>query len=153
MPNSKPSRSYASLVYITAMISIGIETIYSFGWALQDIGVRTGLWWDDPAGEAFIATLTVWHETAFFTHVVLNFVAWWLLWRRFGAALPVYILAFACGKIDWIFLAFNTEFDTLLGGNAALEGYIVFLNQGLAIAALLYLQFEGSLHRKTQTKA
>ncbi len=134
-----------SNTYWAALALLMAETVYTLGWVVQDLGIRSGFWPEDPVGEQFIASTTVWHETAFFAHATMNAVALVLLISRRKWALHAFLVAFLLGRVDWIYLTSNQPFDYLLSGQASLVGFVTFALHGVLIGLLVLMVFNKQL--------
>lgn len=127
-----------------ALISLlAVQVAYAGFWAAHDISARLGLWADPVQAEAFILSLSLTQEILFFSHVILNVIALVLVLLRRGIALPVFILSFACDRIEWVIMGSNNLFSMMVDVDS--WALFSFTLQGAIIALLVFMRFEGRL--------
>lgn len=97
------------LMYWFCVLFVAVATFYGFFWAIPNIAVRLGVWPRDiyPSLYEIIPTLSFGQEAVFFSHVVLNAVALYMLLRHWRLCIPVFIISFILSRIDWILLGMN----------------------------------------------
>jgi len=133
----------SGLPYLALLSLVAIQVIYAGYWALHDISARLGLWADTDAARTFVSSLTVTQEVLFFSHVIMNGVVLFLVWKLRWWALPAFILSFVLDRAEWVIMAGNVVFSNMV----AVDAWTVFsfTLQGMIIALLVVLVFEGRL--------
>jgi hypothetical protein len=133
-------------MYKFAISLMVIQVLYALGWAAHDLAARLGLWRDAGLAAEFINSVSLTQEALFAGHVVLNIVALALLLRRSRLSLPVYAVSFALDRTDWILMTGNLVMPRLV--DLTLTTSLSFTLQGLLLALLVTLSFDGTLGRR-----
>ncbi|MBR9825946.1 MAG: hypothetical protein GYB36_09110 [Alphaproteobacteria bacterium] len=96
-------------LFWVCVLIIGMEMLYGFYWGLPNIAIRLGLLPDTILREhhELIPTLSWFQELLFFSHMILNVMAFAAILYRWVACIPLFALAFILDRIDWVILTMN----------------------------------------------
>lgn len=132
-------------VYIFAVVLMVTQVVYALAWAVQDVAARLRIWPAGPTDIVFVKSLPLIQEVLFFGHVATAVVALVLLLRRSWYALPVFFVSFALDRSEWVLMTGNPFIDQIVDNSVLTP--ITFTLQGVLLALLLLLAFDGSLKR------
>jgi hypothetical protein len=144
---------YLKWVYrLTLWVLAGLGA-YSAGWAIVDVGVRTGflppviLGW---AAADLFHSLSIWQEAAFFSSTGLFLASVWLCRRRHVWTFAVFLGAATLYQVDAVLILLNQFFNHLPIANAF--GPILAL-QAFVFLALMQLYGQNVFGRDREPDA
>lgn len=137
---------FKSPVYVVTLVLVSLTALSDLWWVSIDFGSRIGLIQGGVGSfdaESFTASLSIWNDLAFYSHVITAIIAVWMLLARHPWLIPVYIFSITTSMIDLALLAQNPLFEAGLMTSLVLGAHM------LALAGMAWMSRTGVLRAQS----